>query len=98
MGNRLINIGVLIVLLAVIMMVVFDLQLGIEQPSFVQWILAGGVIFFGLGVVLRMIEKGSHAVKSSKCVRCGEKIPSGHIYCTKHDIEAINEIKSNAKK
>ena len=94
------KVSLLIFLLALLYLLVMEYVLDLDKeeleykvyPLFKRIMFAGGVVLL-LSLFLRLLEAVGILKSGTKCVRCGAKIPPGHLYCEKHKLEAAKEFR-----
>lgn len=91
------TLGFLAIAGGLLWMVVAELVLHEGRGSQVRLLLVGGVLFLAASLVLSMMGHVSAKVASRKCRRCGKPVQHGHIYCSDHLKEAVNEFRDHQR-
>ncbi len=98
MAGKLINTGALLLLISLATLMFLDMYFGININNIAKLGILTSAVMICAGILMRVLEKSSSLFKTTRCAKCGKKIPYGHIYCDKHTIETIDEINSGLKK
>jgi hypothetical protein len=91
------TLGFLAIAGGLLWMVVAELVLHQGHGAQVRLLLVGGVLFLGASLVLSMMGRVSAKVGGRKCRRCGKPVQHGHIYCSDHLKEAVNEFRDHQR-
>ena len=97
--------GLLIFLLAFLYLMAVEFVLHADDdemeykvyPLFKKMLIAGGAVL-ALSLFIKLLESMGILGGKSKCIRCGKKVPRGHIYCDAHKLEVAEEFKQESRK
>ena len=98
MANFLIRLGLLVAALAVLGLIFVDT----EWAGGSEWLprdmlFAGAAIFLG-GVALNILSKITNVrLWTARCPKCRHAVPRGHVYCTDHFQEAIDQARDRLR-
>ena len=90
------TLGILCIVGGLLWMVIAELVLH-EDGGWVKPILLAGVVFLAVSLALTIMGRVSAKVSSRRCRRCGKPVQPGHIYCSDHLKEAVNEFRDHQR-
>ena len=59
--------------------------------TYFRVLFVGSLILYALAIIFKIGGRLFRPFMKNKCVRCGESIPEGHIYCSTHEREITDE-------
>jgi len=96
MSTTLFRLGLWIVLIVVVLYVIHETYTTSPVREYVSVDLLGkaaivGALLLVAGAVMRVLEKGSKAVRKNRCAVCGAPVAHGAIYCRAHLRRVLHE-------
>ena len=91
------TLGILLTVGGLLWMVVAELVLHESQGANVRLLLVGGVLLLVVSVVLSVMGRVSAKVSGRRCRRCTKPVQHGHLYCSDHLKEAVNEFRDHQR-
>jgi hypothetical protein len=91
------TLGFLLVAAGLLWMVIAELVLGESQGGNVRLLLLGGVLLLAVSLALSFMGRVSAKVGGKRCRRCGKPVQHGHLYCSDHLKEAVNEFRDHQR-
>ena len=98
MANFLIRLGLLVAALAVLGLIFVDTEMAEGHEGLPREMLfAGGAVFLA-GVALSVISRITMVrMWGTRCPKCGHVVQRGHVYCTDHFQEAIDQARDRQR-
>jgi hypothetical protein len=78
-------------------MVIAELVLHESRISQVRLLLLGGVLLLAASLVFSIMGRVSSKVAAKRCRRCGKPVQHGHLYCSDHLKELVNESRDHQR-
>lgn len=96
MSSTLLRLGLWIIIIVLALYVVHETYENAPIADIVSMDLMQKALMVGgaavvLGIILRILEKGTKAVSKNRCAVCRTPIPSGAIYCRAHLRNILHE-------
>jgi preprotein translocase subunit SecY len=92
------TLGFLLVLGGLLWMVIAELVLHKGGGSLVQLMFLGGVLMLAVSLVLSIMGRVSAKVAGKRCRRCNKPVQHGHLYCSDHLKEMVNEVRDHQRR
>jgi len=89
------TLGILSVAGGLLYMVVAELVLKESHGARVRMMLLMGVLFLAISLAFTVFGRVSAKMAGRRCPRCGKPVLHGHIYCTDHLKEAVNQFRDD---
>ena len=92
------TLGVLAIAGGLLWMVIAELVLHGSSGGAVRVMLLAGVVFLAASLIFSIMGRVSAKVASGRCRRCGRPVQTGHVYCSDHFKEAVNEYRDHQRR
>ena len=89
------TLGLLMIVGGLLWMVVAELVLREGRGQQVRLLLVAGVVFLAASLALSLMGRVSARVAGRHCRRCSKPVQHGHLYCSDHLKEAVNEFRDH---
>ncbi len=89
------TLGLLAVVGGLLWMVIAELVLHESRGDQVRLLLLSGVVLLAISLALSLMGRVSARVVGKRCRRCGKPVQHGHLYCSDHLKEAVNEFRDH---
>lgn len=89
------TLGLLALVGGLLWMVVAELVLRESRGEQVRLLLVIGVLLLAASLVLSLMGRVSARVAGRRCRRCSKPVQHGHLYCSDHLKEAVNEFRDH---
>jgi hypothetical protein len=91
------TLGILLTAGGLLWMVIADLVLHEGHGAQVRLLLLGGVLMLSVSLVLSVMGRVSAKVAGRRCRRCTKPVQHGHLYCSDHLKEMVNETRDHQR-
>jgi len=92
MGHFLIRLGLLVAALAVAGLIFVDTEMAEGHEAVPREMLLVGAAIFAGGVGINLLSRfAGLAHWARRCPKCGHSVKRGHVYCTDHFQEAVDQ-------
>jgi hypothetical protein len=91
------TLGILFVVGGLLWMVVAELVLHESRGTQVRLLLLAGVVSLAASLVFSVMGRVSAKVATTRCRRCGKPVQHGHIFCSDHLKELVNESRDHQR-
>ena len=92
------TLGFLAIAGGLLWMVVGELVLHRSSGGVVRFLLLAGVVILAASLALSIMGRVTAKVASGRCRRCGKPVQTGHVYCSDHFKEAVNEYRDHQRR
>jgi hypothetical protein len=87
--------------LAILIYIICDLyanSIQFDYKSLSKNLIFLSLALYLLAIIIKLLGKLFKPFMQNKCIKCGEPIPKGHIYCSKHERELADETRKTLEK
>jgi predicted nucleic acid-binding Zn ribbon protein len=91
------TLGILLVAGGLIWMSISEVVLKESHGAQVRAMILSGVGLLVVSIVLSMFGRVSARLAGRRCPRCGKPVAHGHIYCSDHLKEAVNQFRDSQR-
>ena len=91
------TLGILCIVGGLLWMVIAELVLHEGRGGQVRLMILAGVVLLAVSLVLSIMGRVSAKVASGRCRRCDRPVQPGHIYCSDHFKETVNEFRDHQR-
>jgi hypothetical protein len=91
------TLGILAIAGGLLWMVVAELVLHQSSGAHVRLVLLAGVVSLAGSLIFSILGRVSAKVASGRCRRCGKPVQPGHVYCSDHFKDAVNEYRDHQR-
>jgi hypothetical protein len=92
------TLGILAIVGGLLWMVVAELFLEESRGGQVRLLLLAGVLLLAISLLVSALGRVGAKVAGRRCPRCGKAVAHGHIYCSDHLREAVNQFRDSQRR
>jgi hypothetical protein len=97
MGTFLRNLGIATIAAWAVMLLALE-YMGKERFPWHLQVFSAGLVMILLGILLQVMGRAQGAVVRRRCVRCGQRVMQGQIYCSDHFHESVDEARDEQRR
>jgi len=91
------TLGVLLIAAGLIWMSISEVVLKQSHGAQVRGMILAGAGLLAISIVLSMFSRAAERLGGRRCPRCGKPVAHGHIYCSDHLKEAVNQFRDSQR-